>query len=177
MENLVKPCLKGDEASRKRLYDLNKRKMFGLCLRYANSREDAKDILQEGFLRVFRDLHLYGGKGSLEGWIRKIVLNAALDYVSDKKKKGYSLDLENHVDAMSYEQIYSVFENGRPEGLVKIMQQLPPGFRTVLNLYVIEGYTHAQIAAKLQISEGTSKSQLNRAKQKMRTIIQKSLIK
>jgi len=177
MKELVKACLKKDELACKQLYDLNKRKMFGLCLRYANNREDAKDILQDGFLRVYRDLHYYKGNGSLEGWIRKVILNTALDYIREKKKKGYLLDIEDYSNRMSYEMSQPDFERGRPEGLVKMMQQLPLGFRTVLNLYIIEGFSHAQIAEKLNISEGTSKSQLNRAKKKMKEMLQKSLIK
>ena len=174
MTQLLDACQKGDRLAQKKLYEQYKDKMFVMCLRYANNREDAEDILQEGFVKVFRDLHQYKGLGNLEGWIRKVILNVALFYIRKKKSGPEVLELEKY--AWKIEEEVSVFEEGQPgKGLVKLMQQLPPGFRTVLNLYVLEDFTHPQIAEALSISVGTSKSQLSRAKDFLKSLLEKNL--
>jgi RNA polymerase sigma-70 factor, ECF subfamily len=174
LPDILQACKKGDRLAQKQFYEHFKDKMFALCLRYTNSREDAEDVLQEGFVKVFRDLHQYKGAGSLEGWVRKVILNVALLALRRKMNDPGTVDLDQV--AWKIEGEAPAFEEGPPaKGLIKLMQKMPPGFRTVLNLYVLEGYTHPQIAVALGISEGTSKSQLSRAKAFMKNLLQKNL--
>jgi len=174
LPDILQACKKGGRSAQKQFYEHFKDKMFVLCLRYAGSREDAEDVLQEAFVKVFRDLHQYKGLGSLEGWVRKVVLHVALHALRCKMDAPGTVELEKVAWKMEDEP--PAFEEGPPaKSLIKLMQQMPPGFRTVLNLYVLEGYTHPQIAEALGISEGTSKSQLNRAKAFMKNLLQKNL--
>ena len=147
--------------------------MYVLCLRYSNSREDAQDVLQEGFIKVFRDLHQYKGLGSFEGWVRKVMLNVALQHLKQQKKMRFEADFGQWENTLHAEE--EVFDEEMVKTILKIMHKMPTGFRTVLNLYVLEGYTHQQIAEELGISVGTSKSQLNRAKEHLRKLVDKSL--
>jgi len=172
-QQILESCKKGNTAAQRQLYERLKDKMFVLCLRYANSREDAEDLLQEGFVTVFRDLHQYKGAGSLEGWVRKVILHVVLQNLRRQKHLFQTVELKN-LD-VEEEQEELIFEEHAAKNLIRFMQQLPPGFRTVLNLYVLEGYSHQQIAKELNISVGTSKSQLNRAKKLLKTRIEKSL--
>ena len=175
LEDILEDCKRGERLAQQQFYERCKGKMFVMCLRYANNREDAEDILQEGFIRVFRDLPQYRGEGNLEGWVRKVILNTALQYI--RRQKGALKMME--LDGLEYKlgDETPVFEEGESttQGLIKLMQKLPPGFRTVLNLYVLEDYSHLQIAEELGISVGTSKSQLNRAKVFMKNLLEKNL--
>lgn len=147
--------------------------MFALCLRYANSREDAEDVLQEGFVKVFRDLHQYSGAGNFEGWVRKIFVNTALQHLQKQKKGPLMVEL-NDQDFASEPEPYQA-EEVPAKNMIRILQKLPPGFRTVFNLHVLEGYSHPEIAEILNISVGTSKSQLLRAKAHFRALLEGSL--
>lgn len=150
--------------------------MFGVCLRYAHSREDAEDILHDGFISVFRDIHQFKNEGPIEGWVRKVILNTALQHLR-KQSKSIFQSLEDN--QWSAEHEVTEEEHFEKEKLIKIMlesmQNMPTGFRTVLNLYIMEGYTHDQIAQTLGISSGTSKSQLKRAKDHLRSVLSKTL--
>lgn len=143
------------------LYERYSAKMFGVCLRYAGNTEEAEDILQEGFIKVFRKIGSFRGEGSFEGWIRRIFVNTAIEQF---RRKTYMQPItereENSVEAT----YLSVLDSLAEKDIIKLVQQLSPGYRTVFNMYVVEGYTHRQIAESLGISEGTSKSQLSRAK-------------
>lgn len=172
-QHILEACKHGDRIAQRQFYERFKDKMFVLCLRYANSREDAEDLLQDGFIMVFRDLHQYKGVGNLEGWVRKVILNVALQYIRRQKHLFPTIELENVANQI--QAVEAPMEEDTTRNLIRIMQELPPGFRTVLNLYVLEGYSHQQIAAELGISVGTSKSQLNRAKKVMRDMVEKSL--
>ncbi len=175
-QDLVKRCIRGDRMAQRALYERYKSKMFVLCLRYANSYEDAEDILQEGFVTVFRDLKQFKGTGSLEGWIRKVILNIALQHIKKQKIRKSSLDyMEWEHLLTTAEPVGMDYDQEMVKKILKLMHKMPPGFRTVLNLYILEGYTHQQIADELQISVGTSKSQLNRAKRFLRDLVEKSL--
>lgn len=173
--DILKACRKGDRLAQRKLYEHFKNKMFVVCLRYANSREDAEDILQDGFIQIFRDLHQYKGIGSFEGWVRKVMVRTALQHLRKQKKLLPVTDLEDHVYSLHEEEPVFEDENEMAKMLLKLMHQMPTGFRTVLNLYVLEGYTHPQIADELGISVGTSKSQLNRAKAFLKTLLEKNL--
>ena len=136
-------------------------KMYAVCLRYAGNAEEAEDILQEGFIKIFNKIESFRREGSFEGWIRRIFVNTAIEHF---RKKNYLKPL-TEVEENTVEGKYlSVLDTLAEKDIIQLVQQLSPGYRTVFNMYVIEGYTHKQIAEILGISEGTSKSQLSRAK-------------
>jgi RNA polymerase sigma factor (sigma-70 family) len=167
---LIKGCIAGDRAFQTKLYDLFAPKMLGVCLRYAKNREEAEEILHEGFLRVFTYINKFKGAGSFEGWIRKIMVNCALLRYRNKSH----LQPVIRLDTSGYNAAdeTDIASNLDAKELLSLVQTLPPGYRIVFNLYVFEGYKHREIAEALGISEGTSKSNLSDA----RTYLQKSLI-
>jgi RNA polymerase sigma factor (sigma-70 family) len=158
-DQLVEGCRKGDRTAQKNLYEKYSRRMFGVCLRYCDSNEDAEEVLQEGLLKVFQKINDYKGQGSLEGWIRKIMINASLDLYRRNKNRKNEMEWQENI-SISVEPLEAL----NAKELLKVIMQLPKGFRTVFNLYAIEGYNHAEIGKMLSISEGTSKSQYARAR-------------
>lgn len=172
--DLLEGCINGDRKMQRELYNRFAAKMYGVCLRYAGSTSEAEDILQEGFIKVFRKLSSYRGEGSFEGWIRRIFVNTAIEYY---RKKTYLQPITEHEESTIEGNYLSVLDNLAEKDIIQLVQQLSPGYRTVFNMYVVEGYTHRQISELLHISEGTSKSQLSRAKQilqeMVRTFIEK----
>ena len=161
-EELVSGCIAKKPSAQKLLFDRFSRKMMGVCLRYADREEEAEDMLQNGFIRVFEKIDTFRGSGSLEGWVRKIIVNESLTYLRKNKAMKLNVDIEDvkyMVPGNSH-----VGENMNEKDLLKMIQKLPIGFRTVFNMYAIEGYSHKEIAEQLGISEGTSKSQYSRAK-------------
>lgn len=144
------------------LYSHFSKKMFAVCMRYAHTTLEAEDILQNGFIKVFSKQHLYDGKGSLEGWIRRVMVNTAIEtFRKNQGKYNESIEDNDHLHPASD---IGTDQTGYKD-LLLLVQQLPPGYRTVFNLYAIEGYSHKEIAVLLDISEGASKSQLSRARQ------------
>jgi RNA polymerase sigma factor (sigma-70 family) len=166
---IIKGCISGDRASQQRLYDLYARKMMGVCMWYAHNREEAEEILQDGFMRVFTYINTFKGEGSLEGWIRKIMVNAAL--LKYRNKSHLRAVVEYNAEEHDIKGTNSVIEKLEAKELVKLIQTLTPGYRLVFNLYVMEGMRHREIAELLGISEGTSKSNLADA----RVILQKAI--
>ncbi|MDR2040782.1 MAG: sigma-70 family RNA polymerase sigma factor [Tannerella sp.] len=161
-KQLIAGCLKGDRKSQKELYDLYSRKMMGVCLRYAGERETARDLLQDGFVKVFTSLDRYAGTGTLEGWIRAVFVNNALEHLRKRDILRGSADLESLYEAPGEgETTLSKMAAGE---LMTLVQSLPEGFRAVFNMYAIEGYSHKEIAGKLHITESTSRSQYVRAR-------------
>lgn len=169
-EELVKQCILNNPIAQKLLFERFNRKMMGVCLRYAGRSEEAEDMLQNGFIRIFEKIGTFKGLGSLEGWIRRIVVNEALTYL--RKNKAMQMNID--IDDIKYKLPSSshVGESLNVKDLLNIIQQLPLGFRTVFNMYAIEGYSHKEIAEQLGISEGTSKSQYSRAKTHLQNILQ-----
>lgn len=161
-QKTIEACRKGDRAAQKRLYDALAPKMFAVCLRYMGQRDLAEDILQDGFVTVFTKLDRYTGEGSFEGWARKIFINTALMSLRKTDALKLSDDLQTawNVGTGSGSQIQEI---GYKE-LMQLIGGLPAGYRTVFNMFVIEGYSHKEIADALGISEATSRSQLNRAR-------------
>ena len=159
---LIESCMKGDRAAQKVIYDRLAPRMFPVCIRYIGDREQAEDILQEGFVTLFTHLGDYKGDGSFEGWARKIFVTTALMELRRKDALKMSEDLET-VRGMKTE-VTSQTQNLGYKDLMKIITQLPPGFRTVFNMYAIEGYSHKEIGEILGISETTSRTQLSRAR-------------
>ena len=165
---MIRGCLKNDRASQKALYEQFYSRMLGVCLRYSKDRDEAKDILHEGFLKVFNSLKTFNGTGSFEGWIRRIMVNTAIDHLR-KNKQNYlivSTVYANEKAAGIAEEVNEdeLAINIDKEEILRAVQELTPAYRTVFNLFVIEEYTHREIAELLDISEGTSKSNLSKAK-------------
>ena len=161
-EQIIKGCVENNPIAQQFLYDKFSRKMMGVCVRYCDSQEEGEDVLQNGFIHIFENITSYKGAGSLEGWIRKVIVNTALSHIRRNKKLKYNVDLES-VEYLVASPIQSS-DNLAAKELLQIIQTLPTGFRTVFNLYAIEGYSHKEIGDMLGISEGTSKSQYSRAK-------------
>lgn len=168
-EQLVKACISGNASAQKEFYDLFAKKMMGVCLRYTNNYEEAQDVLQDGFIKVFNKLSKFVNKGSLEGWVRRIMVNTALDHY--RKNKKFQKDIE--IDAVSFklEKKEYIVESINAQDLLKIIQTIPEGYRVVFNLFAIEGYSHKEIAEQLGVTESTSKSQFSRAKKMLRNIL------
>lgn len=166
-EQLVEAILREDAPAQRMLYDKYARRMFGVCLRYAKSKEEAEDLLQEGFIKVFQKLRSFKAEGSLEGWIRRVIVNTALDYLRQQKITWSELE-----SVQEPGENPKVMEKLGANELLAIVQRLPVGFRTIFNLFAIEGYTHKEIAALLGINEGTSKSQYSRARVQLMNMVQ-----
>ena len=169
-DRLLKACIQGDRKAQRKLYEQLAPKMFPVCLRYMNNREMAEDVMQVGFVTLFSKLDSYSGTGSFEGWARKIFVNTALMQLRRNDVLKESDNLDDAWDIGSPDPS-AIQEIGHKE-LLELIAELPPGFRTVFNMYVIEGYSHKEIADELGISENTSRSQLQRA----RVILQKKIL-
>lgn len=172
--DLIEGCIQGNRKMQYELYERFSSKMYGVCLRYAANAEEAEDILQEGFIKVFKKISSYRGDGSFEGWIRRIFVNTAIEHF---RKKAYLQPITEQEESTLEGKYISVLDNLAEKDIVRLIQQLSPGYRTVFNMYVVEGYTHKQIAEALNISEGTSKSQLSRAKLILQDLVKKHLDK
>ena len=170
--DLIEGCIRGDRKLQYELYERFSPKMYGVCLRYAANSEEAEDILQEGFIKVFKKIGSFRGDGSFEGWIRRIFVNTAIEHF---RKKSYLQPITEQEESSIEGKYVSVLDSLAEKDIIKLIQQLSPGYRTVFNMYVIEGYTHKQIADILKISEGTSKSQLSRAKLILQDLVKKHL--
>ncbi|MEP7170181.1 MAG: sigma-70 family RNA polymerase sigma factor, partial [Bacteroidota bacterium] len=161
-EQLLHGCKEKNLSAQKELYDRFAKKMMGVCLRYADSAAEAQDTLQDAFIKVFEKIDSYHATGSLEGWIKRVMVNTALDNFRKRKNERNHLELDvNNAHHNSYEEVHDSFS---AQELLRVVQKLPAGYRTVFNLYAIEGYSHKEIGAMLNINESTSKSQYSRAK-------------
>jgi RNA polymerase sigma factor (sigma-70 family) len=161
LDNIIKGCLDGDRKSQERLYKMFSSKMFGLCLQYSDNYDDAKDILQEAFIKVFQKLGQFDHRGSFEGWMRRIMINTALEKYRSHLHLYPLTGEEMKKEGPAYEE---VFERLSANDLIRLVQELPPRYRMVFNLYAIEGYAHKEISEILGITIGTSKSNLARAR-------------
>ena len=168
---LVKECLKNNRASQKQLYNQFADVMLGVCYRYTKSLADAEDVLQEGFIRVFKNLHQFKFEGELGAWIRRVMVTTALNYLKRNAKYQNDLAFEkldlHPVTADNPEITLNTKE------LASLIQQLPSGYQTIFNLYAVEGYTHVEIGELLGITDGTSRSQYARARALMITWVKK----
>ena len=168
---LVKDCLKERPAAQRELYNLFAGPMLGICYRYTKSITDAEDVLQEGFVKVFRNLHQYKSEGELGGWIRRIMVTTAINYL--KKNSRYQTELiynDEYLHAITNEHPEIRME---AKELAELIRQLPTGYQTIFNLHAVEGYTHVEIGEILGIHEGTSRSQYSRARGLLITWLQK----
>ena len=158
--DLIQGCLEGSRKSQKQLYDQFAGKMYAICLRYMGSADDAQDVLQDGFVKVFRNLQKFRGEGSFEGWVRRIFVNTAIEQLRRKK---LDISLSEKEEQVEYKAATATDQLNEKD-LLRLIRDLSPGYRTVFNMYVVEGFSHKEISDTLQISEGTSKSQLARAR-------------
>jgi RNA polymerase sigma-70 factor (ECF subfamily) len=174
-QDLVEGVLNGNPAKQNALYRQFSTPMFRVLLRFARDRAEAEDMLQEGFIRVYRDMAQFRGDGALGGWIRRIMVNTALSHL--RKQRDF---LRDTGDFAPFENLFRTDEDFAAkldaESLMKVLQKLPPGYRAVFNLYAVEGFSHEEIAEQLGISIGTSKSQLFKAREYLKKIIDKSYI-
>ena len=167
-EDIIKGCQDGNDRSQERLYNLVAPVMYGLCLQYSGNEDDARDIMQEGFIKVFNKIGQYTGKGSVMGWIRRIMINTALEKFRSQMNF-YTLDEAIIKESDTVDNV--IIESLTADDILKVIQTLSPQYRLVFNLYAIEGYSHKEISELTGISEGTSKSNLSRA----RSILQKRM--
>ncbi len=168
---LIQDCIDGDRHAQGKLYELYAPKMFAVCMRYSKNREEAEDILQDGFVQVFRSLHSFKSAGSFEGWIRKIMVYTAIANYKAKSKMHAVINIGEMDDIAMINNEDTIGQLGKKE-LLKMVQALPSAYRMVFNLYVFEGLKHREIAEQLGISEGTSKSNLFDAK----VILQRAVV-
>lgn len=163
----------GDEKAQKAFYQKFAPKMYGICLRFAKSNAEADDILQEGFIRIFNHIKDFRGEGSIEGWVRRTIVNTSINFYKKRIKQGISTELDTIKEKIESDNL--IIDTLAAKELLEIIRELPDGYRTVFNLNVIEGYSHKEIGEMLDISENTSKSQLSRARVTLQKRIKKIL--
>ena len=170
-KQLIEGCINGDRRAQKALYDKYSRRMMAVCLRYVKDMEDARDLLQEGFVKLYTNISKYSGEGSFDGWMRKIFVNCALERLrqNDILKNADDISDINYADIADESTVTQMSS----DEIMMYVRSLPDGFRTVFNLFAIEGYSHKEIGNMLNISESTSRSQYMRA----RKILQNKILK
>jgi len=169
-DTIIEGCRKRNSLCQKELYEKFSDKMYGVCLRYVKDRDTAQDILVQGFLKVFDKISQFKNEGSFEGWIRRIMVNESLSYL----RKNKSMYMEVELEYAEREPDFQALENTlEAEELMEMISVLPVGYRTVFNLYAIEGYSHKEIGEMLGINENTSKSQLSRARKHLQQMLAK----
>ena len=161
-KELIDNCRKNNPQAQRALYDLYARKMMAVCMRYGRDYDTAQDLMQEGFIKVFTAIDSYTGNGSFEGWVRKIFINTALEYLRRNDILRETVDIDDNEPLQEIDD--STVEQMSADELMELIAELPAGFRTVFNLFVVEGYNHKEIGTMLGITESTSRSQLTRAK-------------
>ncbi|WP_262325715.1 RNA polymerase sigma factor [Carboxylicivirga litoralis] len=173
LNDIIKGCQKGKASAQKQLYQLFAPKMFAVCLRYSKDKTEAEDCLQEGFIKVFNSIDKFGFKGSFEGWVRRIMVNTVIEVYRKKQPELLVDDFPLLADDDANEEYDVAFTQ---DELMAMIKELPPKYKLVFNMYVIEGYSHAEIAETTGISLGTSKSNLARARQWLKKNIEDRII-
>jgi RNA polymerase sigma factor (sigma-70 family) len=172
IHGLVKDCLKGKPSAQRELYQHFAQPMLGVCYRYTKSMDDAEDVLQEGFIKVFKNLSQYKGDGELGAWIRRIMVNTAINYLKSQSRYQSDLSfLESGLHPVSDSDPELLLQ---AKELADLIRQLPAGYQTIFNLHAVEGYSHVEIGKMLGINEGTSRSQYARARALLITWIKKN---
>ncbi|MCK9255058.1 MAG: sigma-70 family RNA polymerase sigma factor [Bacteroidales bacterium] len=174
VKKIVDGCIRGNVKYQQILYKATYGKMLGLCLRYAENKEEAKDFLHDGFIKVFEKIKFFKHSGSIEGWIRRIIVNNTIDTIRRKNRMAFTNDSENDLMKLSADTNDNIDDintmQANAEIIIGLIQELSPAYKTVFNLYVIEEYTHKEIAEMLNISIGTSKSNLAKAKARLKNM-------
>ena len=167
LSKILERCKKHERKAQKELYDVYSPILLGICIRYAKSKFEAEDVLQEGFIKILTKINDFKGDGSFEGWMKRIVVNTAISHYNKNKKHNEIYDIgdinETDIKGHTFES-----NNFTSEELFKVIDNLPEGYKVVFNLYAIEGYKHKEIAEMLNINQNTSKSQYSRAKERLR---------
>ncbi|MDX1653212.1 MAG: RNA polymerase sigma factor [Brumimicrobium sp.] len=180
LRDIIEKCAKDDRLAQKELFKLFYGKMMGVCMRYTKDRDRAQEVVQQGFIKIFDKLGEFDFKGSFEGWMRRIMVNASIDAIRKRNRQPFSTDEDYLFNDLSEEQSDNSDEmllKLKAEYAMEAIQSLSPAYRTVFNLYVIENYSHSEIAEILGISEGTSKSNLAKAKQNLRKVLEEKFVK
>jgi RNA polymerase sigma factor (sigma-70 family) len=165
---LIENCIAGDRKSQKELYEKYSPKMFAVCLRYSKNQMDAEDILQDGFVKLFNNLHRFRGEGSFDGWVRRIFVNTAIEHI---RRKNLNTTVGEGLENSVADKHKTALDNLYEKDIIKTSMTLSDGYRTVFTLYAVEGYSHKEIAKQLGITESTSKSQFSRAKAILRNML------
>ncbi|MCB0652426.1 MAG: RNA polymerase sigma factor [Saprospiraceae bacterium] len=173
-KKLINGCVKKDKKAQRQLYELYKVSLFRICLRYAKDRPEAEDILQDGFVKIMADIHQYRGEGALGGWMRRVMVNTALQHIRKQNRQGYTVEITEIADTHQADEV--ILSDLRAKALTQLIQKLPPGYRAVFNMYVIEGFSHKEIAEQMEVTESTSKSQLSKAKAMLRKMLERNLV-
>lgn len=171
--DVVSKCLENDAAAQKQLYEYYAPQMLSICYRYTKDPHEASDVLQEGFVRMFRGLHQWKEEGDLGAWIRKIMVNTALNWLRDNKRMQWISD-DSIGDEYESSSVITPLQQMQAKELADLIRQLPHGYQAVFNLHAVEGYSHGEIAKMLNISEGTSRSQYLRARKYLVDLIEQS---
>jgi RNA polymerase sigma factor (sigma-70 family) len=171
LNKLVKRCKANDHSAFEILYKKYYRVLLGVSIRYSGNRSEAEDILQDAFIKIFHNIGSYSGKGSFEGWLKRIVQNTAINSLRNRMKFDLYADIDEKAEETVDENFASVFQNMDVHECIELLNKIPEGYRVVLNLFYIDGYTHKEISGILNISTGTSKSQLYKAKNYLKNII------
>lgn len=173
-EAILKGCLSNNATAQRELYNKYSSKMLAVCYRYGHNREDAEDMLQEGFIKVFLQIHTFENRGAFEGWVRRIIVHTCINILKKNKKFNESVDIIYATGIQVREESIPAIIQAKQ--VVECIRLLPIGYRTVLNLYAVEGYSHREIADMLDIEESTSRSQYTRAKTMLENILVKKRI-
>ena len=173
LDEIIKGCVSGKSEAQEALYKKYSKKLFGICLRYTKDYSAAEDVLQEGFIKIFTNISSFKGTGSFEGWIRRVIINTALERFR-KQFQMYPITEVNESElGLKYDNILSDIS---ATDLLNLIKDLPPAYRMVFNLYAIDGYSHKEIGEMLNISTGTSKSNLSRARKLLQAKIEESFL-
>lgn len=172
--DIIEGCILGNPRMQRMLYEKFSPKMYALCIRYAGNTDDAQDILQDGFVKVFGNIARFKGTGSFEGWIRRIIVNTAIEHF---RKKNTLQAIDEYTENQLADDHTNIFNLLEAKELLEVIKSMPAGYRTVFNLYAVEGYTHKEIATMMNLTEGTSKSQYARAKSWLQERIKKLQLK
>lgn len=181
LAELIEGCKRGERNAQKQMFELYQPQLMGTCLRYTKDQERAKDILQDSFIKIFANIGKFEDTGSFEGWMRRVVVNTAIDHLRKKKNDhvflGEESSPEDHRDEQLDEEEDVIeeeeFKRSKAEEIVEALQELSPAYRTIFNLYVVENYSHKEIADMLDINIGTSKSNLAKAKKNLKNLLGK----
>jgi RNA polymerase sigma-70 factor (ECF subfamily) len=171
--DLIKACQKNEPKAQTAFYNLYKSSLLGICRRYAHQKEEAEDIFQEAFARIFLNLHKVEKIGAIDTWVKQVTVNTAINYYKKQLKFKQNVDYEDIAYQSSNDEHLKIMDDLSTEELLQIINELADGYRIIFNLYVLDGYNHNEIGQMLGISENTSKSQLSRAKEQIRLKLKK----
>lgn len=182
LKAIIQGCVREERKCQKMIFEMYYGKMMSACLRYISDKDEAQDVLQDGFIKVFSNISKFDFNGSFEGWVRRIIVNTAIDYIRKKKKDIFQVtdhefimvNYSEEADKTDDENMYACLKKNE---ILDAIQQLSPAYKTVFNMYVVDGFTHQQIAELLNINIGTSKSNLAKARMNLQKILKEKLLK